>query len=192
MSIPEVLCDRVFEAAKFLSEDFCKQMILRASDIGFEEATISTEYGVRMVPEIRNNDRVIIDDPSLAQALWQDAAAMFSRPFKGSKAIGLNERLRIYRYHPGHFFDWHQDGEYSPAENTVSRFTMMVYLNDGFEGGGTSFADIFSPFRFEDFVVKPETGKALIFHHPLSHRGDQVLSGVKYVLRTDVMFEASG
>ncbi|UWQ79679.1 2OG-Fe(II) oxygenase [Leisingera sp. S132] len=192
MSIPEVLCDRVFEAAEFVSADFCKQMIARAHELGFEEAMINTERGVEAIPDIRNNDRVVFDDPALASSFWWKVKPSFSASFNGAVAVGLNERFRLYRYHPGHFFDWHQDGEYRSAEGGVSRFTMMVYLNEGFEGGGTSFADVFSPFRFADFTIRPATGKALFFHHPLSHRGDPVLSGVKYALRTDVMFDAAG
>lgn len=192
MSIPEVLYDRVFEAAEFVSADFCKQMIAEAHELGFKKATISTERGVEAVPGIRNNDRVIFDDPELAKTLWLKAKPAFSAPFKGAVAIGLNERFRLYCYHPGQFFDWHQDGEYRSPGGAVSRFTMMVYLNEEFEGGSTSFADVFSPFHFADFTIRPATGKALFFHHPLSHRGDPVLSGVKYALRTDVMFEAVG
>lgn len=192
MSIPDVLNGRVFEAAEFASAEFCNEMIAKAHEIGFEKATISTERGVEAVPDIRNNDRVIFDDPALAAALWAKARSFFVSPFKGVEAIGLNERFRLYRYHPGHFFDWHQDGEYRCPSGAVSRFTMMVYLNEGFKGGGTRFADVFSPFHFPDFTVQPVAGKALFFHHPLSHRGDPVVSGVKYVLRTDVMFEVCG
>ena len=36
-------------------------------------------------------------------------------------------------------------------------------------------------------VVKPRQGMALIFAHPLLHKGEPVVSGRKYVLRTDVM-----
>jgi hypothetical protein len=36
--------------------------------------------------------------------------------------------------------------------------------------------------------VTPKTGMALLFHHPISHRGDPVIAGRKYVLRTDVMY----
>jgi hypothetical protein len=36
--------------------------------------------------------------------------------------------------------------------------------------------------------VTPKTGMALLFHHPILHRGDPVIAGRKYVLRTDVMY----
>jgi len=63
------------------------------------------------------------------------------RTFKGRVASGLNERLRFYRYDPGQKFDWHQDGYYERENGERSQFTFMVYLNDGFGGGGTSFVD---------------------------------------------------
>ena len=91
----------------------------------------------------------------------------------------------------GRFFDWHQDGEYSRPDGAVSKFTFMIYLNDVTDGGGTTFADVFSPHVFGDFTIKPAVGKALMFQHRLSHRGDPISSGEKYVLRSDVMFQGN-
>ena len=56
----------------------------------------------------------------------------------------------------------------------------MIYLNEGFEGGETVFQ------RF--LGVKPACGKALVFFHRQLHEGAPVVSGRKYVLRTDVMY----
>ncbi len=188
MTIPSCLERLVIEVPHLVDPTFCTGMIAQAEALGFAPATITTEDGTSVVPDIRNNDRLILDDPELAGELWRLVAPSVAQPFKGQVAVGLNERLRVYRYGPGQQFDWHQDGEYRSGAS-VSRFTLMVYLNDDYEGGGTSFGDVFSPHVFQDFTVRPETGKALLFHHPLSHRGDPVLRGRKYVLRTDVMFE---
>ncbi len=57
--------------------------------------------------------------------------------------------------------------------------TFMIYLNEDMKGGET---------KFIECDIKPETGKALIFIHELLHEGAPVLEGVKYVLRTDVMY----
>ncbi len=188
MPIPPVLDQLVFEISEFVDVGFCRRIIERASNLGFEPATIASENGTSLIPEIRNNDRVIFDDVDLANALWLRVSSKFSKPFKGMTAIGVNERFRVYRYSRGQFFDWHQDGEFNRADGSVSKFTLMIYLNDGVDGGGTSFADVFSPHVFADFTIEPAMGKALIFHHPLSHRGDPINSGEKYVLRSDVMF----
>jgi hypothetical protein len=58
--------------------------------------------------------------------------------------------------------------------------TFMIYLNDAFEGGAT---------EFKTEVVRPRTGMALVFPHRATHQGAELRSGVKYVLRTDVMYK---
>jgi len=188
MQIPNTLKDLVFEVPILLSPKQCNEMIGKAEHCGFETASIQSETGTEVRPDIRNNDRLFMDNPELGKLLWTRLRARFSSPFRGASAIGLNTRFRIYRYRPGQFFDWHQDGTYRPDETQESRFTLLIYLNDDFARGGTSFADVFSPHVFGDFTIAPETGKALVFHHPLSHRGEPVKAGQKYVLRSDVMF----
>jgi len=190
MTIPNVLKHLVFEVPNFVNLNFCSQIIDRAKSLGFKLATITSEVGSTVAPDIRINDRVIFSDISLTKELWVQVSPLFSEPFKGYVAVGLSKRFRIYKYVPGQFFDWHHDGEeYSAKDGSVSKFTMMIYLNDVDEGDGTSFADVFSSHTFSDFTIEPETGKALFFYHPLCHRGDPVIAGVKYVIRTDVMFE---
>ncbi len=65
------------------------------------------------------------------------------------------------------------------SDKEMSLLTFLMYLNDDFHGGETEF-----PWQ----KIKPMRGSALIFPHRLSHQGAPVISGVKYVLRTDVMY----
>ncbi|HEY1067119.1 MAG TPA: hypothetical protein VGE52_13445, partial [Pirellulales bacterium] len=39
--------------------------------------------------------------------------------------------------------------------------------------------------------VAPRAGSVLVFHHPYIHEGATVETGVKYVLRSDVMYRNS-
>lgn len=112
MTIPSVLERLVFEIPEFADASFCTQVIDRANALGFEPATITSENGTLVTPEIRNNDRVIFDDVDFAEELWLRTSTRFLEPFKGLTATGINERFRIYRYVAGQFFDWHQDGEF--------------------------------------------------------------------------------
>lgn len=91
----------------------------------------------------------------------------------------MSERFRFYRYNAEQYFKWHKDGYYCRNDDEVSLLSFLMYLNDDFEGGETEF-------RWD--VVKPETGMALFFPHPLLHQGAPITSGIKYVLRTDVMY----
>ena len=58
----------------------------------------------------------------------------------------------------------------------------MIYLNDTYLGGATT---------FDKVVIQPKQGTALIFQHDLEHEGTAVDKGIKYVLRTDIMFRLS-
>lgn len=173
----------------FFSKIECAEAIAYGETHGFEDATVTTANGALRLPDVRNNDRVMIDDSDRAASLYQRLATVLPTAFDGTKPICLNERLRLYRYDVGQKFDWHRDG-YFQRDDLRSRFTFMVYLNDDFEGGGTSFdSRSFGTDAFERFTVKPKAGMALLFHHPIMHRGDSVKQGRKYVLRSDVMYQ---
>ena len=81
----------------------------------------------------------------------------------------------------------HFDGYFSRPSGERNQLTFMVYLNEDFTGGETKFYDDDRGLRF---AVRPERGTALIFVHLQLHEGAAVISGRKYVLRTDVMYTA--
>ena len=188
MKIPESINDLVTEIPEFLGPEECQRVVALAHSHGFHDATINDANGAQLRPDIRNNERVIFDDEALAQELWPKIEPHAKAMRFGSRAVGLNERFRIYRYKPGHFFDWHQDGVFERDNGATSRFTLLIFLNSDFEGGATSFSAVLSPYVFEDFTLSPQQGKALLFFHPISHRGDVVAAGEKYMLRTDIMY----
>ncbi|KAL3909291.1 MAG: hypothetical protein SGILL_008144 [Bacillariaceae sp.] len=144
---------------------------------------------------------------------------------------GLNRRWRIYRYNPSseESFAPHIDAGFPPSglsederslvwnssdpngPETVSRLTVLIYLNDDFVGGETNFYkpvsapsvdtnnDQFAPLVAS---VRPVAGSVLVFpqgvgeeavdyarqHWPL-HEGSPVVSGrSKYVIRSDAIF----
>ncbi len=181
--------DNVATIAGFLSAAECDDYIRLGEATGFEEAPITTSRGMMMMKDERNNDRVMIDDPALALALYQrlsdDLAPRFQRTWT---RVAFNERLRLYRYDIGQQFDWHRDGYFQRPNGERSFFTFMVYLNDDFDGGATSFSDDGFGFPGGMLRITPAKGMGLLFHHPILHRGDPVTTGRKYVLRTDVMY----
>jgi hypothetical protein len=103
-------------------------------------------------------------------------------------AVGVNERLRFYRYDVGEQFEWHYDGCFERENGERSFLTYMIYLNEGFEGGETHFGGLPAAPALVSGRVIPRTGRALVFSHPILHKGEPVVRGRKYVLRTDVMY----
>jgi prolyl 4-hydroxylase len=182
--------EQVFVIHDFLSADECAEYVRITEAAGYGPAPITTAGGFVMAPEVRNNERVIIDNWAWAERLWERARPLVPSPFRGSPAVGLNERFRFYRYDEGHTFRPHIDGHFARNEDR-SRLTFMVYLSGGCEGGETViyFGDdgLTHPDGAE-LRVRPEAGKALVFYHYLLHEGAPVRAGRKYVLRTDVMY----
>jgi len=97
--------------------------------------------------------------------------------------VGLNDRLRMYRYRSGQRFAPHMDHWYCPSDSQVTLHSVLVYLNADFEGGETRFTE-----QLEHTVV-PKTGMTVIFQHKLTHEGCTVITGTKYAMRTDVIYE---
>ena len=178
----------VFELRNFLTPEECTRWIADIEAEGFEPALINGWNGPVRREEVRNNDRLIRDDPATAEVLYQRLYPYVSKTFRKRQVVGLNERFRFYRYDVGQKFDWHQDGYFQRPNGERSQLTFMIYLNENLEGGGTSFSDVRAGQSFPDFRVTPRTGSALVFFHPIMHRGDPVTSGRKYVMRTDVMY----
>jgi prolyl 4-hydroxylase len=168
--------------ADVLSPTECTHLIDRIEQLGPATAPITTPVGPVMRPEVRNNDRVMFDDPALAHELFGRIAGAIAPRLCGMRAIGANERFRCYRYAPGQRFAPHYDGAFFRNNRERSLLTLMVYLNDGFTGGATAFHDW-------DVHVAPRTGMALLFQHQLLHEGCELIDGTKYVLRSDVMYE---
>jgi prolyl 4-hydroxylase len=163
-------------------EDECAAMIAQFEAIGFEEALVTTPRGMVMNKGVRNNDRIILDDPARAEALWERVRSHVPASIREWRAYGLNERFRVYRYKPGQRFKPHFDGHFArDPDRDESALTLIVYLNDDFVGGETAFLDY-------EVTVKPTAGTGLFFFHPVLHEGREVESGVKYALRTDVMY----
>jgi len=139
---------------------------------------------------------------------------------------GLNRRWRVYKYAPGgmDFFAPHIDAAFLPSgineknelvwdlssdddEETVSRLTILMYLNDDFVGGSTDFYEPkISQTEGEPPAmiasVQPVTGSCLLFAQGVGenavagariywpmHEGSPVMSGrPKYVIRSDILF----
>jgi len=164
-----------------LSASECAALIDRIESLGPTAAPVSTGRGVVMMPDVRNNTRVIFDDVPLARTLFERLAPAIPPVLCDLRAVGANERFRCYRYAPGQRFAPHHDGSFARSEDERSLLTLMVYLNEGFVGGATAFHDF-------GVAAQPRTGTALLFQHQLLHEGCVIERGVKYALRSDVMY----
>jgi hypothetical protein len=191
-----------------LTKKECADIIQLSEANGYEPAKVNMGYKEVLMPDVRNNDRCIIDSPITMEFIWQrlvtlcgDDMNLLQGAFTGEEAgglhaVGLNERMRLLRYDPGTYFAPHNDGCYQRRRDAGERageyslVTFQLYLNEGFEGGATKLLNCGD--ENEGFDVVPETGSVLLFQHNVYHEGSVLVHGRKYALRTDVMYTTKG
>jgi hypothetical protein len=100
--------------------------------------------------------------------------------FKVSNLMCI-EPFPMMRYSPGNYFNWHTD--LTGGFVTQRTATMIMYLNDDFEGGATCFQHL-------GLKIQPKRGSALVYYYtptqPLVHCGEAVVSGTKFILNAFV------
>ena len=165
----------VFTIDGFLSAEECAALIAQSEKHGYSEAAIRTEDGERLYKDARNNDRIVFDDRALAASMFLRAQSLLPAELDGWRVSRFNERWRYYRYDREQQFTWHLDGTVRPGTGEESFLTFMIYLNEDFEGGATTFP-------LFNLSVKPEIGKAILFPSSYIHSAEVITRGEKYVL----------
>jgi len=170
------------------SPEECNDFIARAERSGFEPALVNTGGGRQeLITDVRQSDRCIMDDNSMAAEIFRRIKPYIPGEFMGCPIVGLNERLRFLKYNPGDYFKPHCDGSYVRPDNSQhSLMTVLLYLNSGMKGGSTKFVHDNNPLL--DVEIVPEPGLVLIFQHDIYHEGTMLEDGVKFNVRSDVMF----
>jgi predicted 2-oxoglutarate/Fe(II)-dependent dioxygenase YbiX len=169
------------------TRDQCAAWIARLAGADWLPATVNRASGREVDARLRNNATAIVRDDAAAADLWARVAphvpARLTAEGRAVHAVGLFLPMRVYRYQVGERFGLHQDQSYARDDGARSRLTLLVYLSDDLDGGETDFPE-------QGRTIVPRAGCALWFQHMLLHAGIPVTRGVKYVLRTDVLYAA--
>ncbi len=175
-----------FTLENVFSIDECKQLISLSEIAGYSTALIHSGDEAVAYPGYRDGDRVMIDDKEFVRILESRIKSFLPQKFENRRFLEINERLRFLHYSGGGQFKPHCDSSYVRPDYTArTLITLQIYLNEGFDGGETTFLDFDEEVRV---AVVPKTGMILVFEHDLYHEGSLVRSGDKYTIRTDVLY----
>ena len=185
--------DKVILIGKFFDKMVCDYLIRAVVNSNVMESFSqpgTREYAARF------NDRFSIVDRRLAEVLWgrlrdcllQDS--FVSEELRFSRAKGLNTQFRVYRYEKGHHFGKHYDESVNVPDMGTTEWTLLIYLSGDADliGGDTIF---YSAYDNVPTSVHPSKGLALLHKHGddcLLHEAQLVEKGIKWVLRSDVVF----
>lgn len=202
-----------FQLLNVLSNDECRRFIQLTESLGYlDDAAVSLPRTVR-----HNCNVTWVVDEETDGIIWNRCAPLLNGDegiFTGKKPLGLNARFRFYRYEKGDYFKVHTDGSWpgSRVKNKQlirnaypdrwSQMSVLIFLSEDFEGGSTQFwvnkDDSSLPTRDINQAklvnVRTPAGSLLCFphgNHPLHclHSSEEIISGAKYIIRTDMLFE---
>ena len=153
--------------------------LAEAAEPMLEPSVVVDERSGRHIPHpIRTSDGVafawVIENPAVHALNRRIAAASGTRVAQG-------EPLQVLRYRPGQQYRNHLDAV--PGLDNHRILTMLVYLNDGYQGGETQFVRT-------GLAVKGRKGDGLLFRNTLpdgradpmsEHAGLPVTSGTKTI-----------
>lgn len=179
--------------------------------IGYEQAPLNVGGGKSLVDtDVRFSDRCLIKNLDMVEIFWQRIISclenkrpdllekLLRAPWENKSslyAVGLNEQMRYLKYNPQNYFAPHTDGSFVRSDEAgidrigeTSYVTCLLYLNEGFVGGETGFLSYDDQQRIN---IIPKTGSVLLFQHKMRHEGCLLKEGIKYTIRTDVMYNDS-
>lgn len=143
-----------------------------------EPAVVIDQTGRTVANPVRTSESaafpLVLENPAIHAINRRLAAAT-------STLVEQGEPLQVLRYRPGQEYRPHLDA--LPATNNQRAATILVYLNDDYEGGETRFVET-------GLTFKGRTGDALFFRNadendrpdPMSsHAGLPVTSGEKFL-----------
>ena len=193
-----------FQLLNVFTAQECEEFIKQTEELGYLE-----DAAVSLPRSVRHNDNItwVVDD--LTHDIIWDRCKDFmyddKEIFYGKKTLGLNKRFRFYKYSEGDFFKLHTDGSW-PGSRVVnkelitdfykdrySQMTFLILLSEDFEGGETQFV-VNKNGTKELINIRTPKGGVLCFPHGLHplhclHSSNTISSGIKYIIRTDVLFE---
>ncbi|SCU89710.1 LANO_0D06084g1_1 [Lachancea nothofagi CBS 11611] len=185
--------DKIIIVNKFFSNQVCQEICASLSQPGVME--LFEQKGTKEYAE-RLNERFATNDAAVAQLLWEKLYKCIAKNehilhnLKFINAKGLNPQIRAYRYEKGHRFAKHYDSSIVVPKMGSTHWTLLLYLSGGDQlvGGDTIF---YSSQQTDVTAVHPQVGMALLHKHGddcLLHEAQEVYRGVKWVLRSDVVF----
>ena len=173
---------------KELLPELCQDIIDRAGG-NFEDATVSggDELGTtELNTKLRKTN-----------IHWNSDQDLFDIAFHYMKVANKNggwnfqvddaENFQIGQFLEGGYHDWHIDGEGTGSiqepQNKIRhgktrKISMIVWLNEGFEGGDFQFHEGY----LEDNIIKPTQGTIIMFPSWTLHRVTPVTKGTRYSL----------
>lgn len=170
---------RIIQIDNILTSEECDNLISYANNQNYTDSKVLSQAG-----SVYNNNRK-------SQQIWikdkeNDIAnkiTQYTEKYTGYPKENMEE-LQLVKYDVSGYFNEHYDPDVSYKNDSSDRiYTLIIYLNDDYEGGETYFKNI-------NLRIKPKKGKGVIFKSLTEnnelltnslHTGTPITKGNKYI-----------
>eukprot|EP00511_Aplanochytrium_stocchinoi_P004983 CAMPEP_0204840190 /NCGR_PEP_ID=MMETSP1346-20131115/36746_1 /ASSEMBLY_ACC=CAM_ASM_000771 /TAXON_ID=215587 /ORGANISM="Aplanochytrium stocchinoi, Strain GSBS06" /LENGTH=269 /DNA_ID=CAMNT_0051977435 /DNA_START=110 /DNA_END=919 /DNA_ORIENTATION=+ len=192
----------IFGINSMFTPEECMSWIALGEKLGYEESKHAASVGYAH----RDNGRIAVHNEEIAKLIWL-RVKHFVPALKddGKRAYGVSPNIRLYRYYPDQRFGKHIDESCKDeASGGFSEYTLLVYLNGSGEESGEAIGEDLGKLSGGETIfykgntgskecarVSPKTGLLILHEHGdacMIHEGARVRTGVKYLLRSDVVY----
>ncbi len=166
----------------FITEDEAKY-ILKKAEYNYEDSVV---VGIENPEGIRKSQTYWLDkDDPIAKNIIKKVCKL------DGHTIEQSEDIQVVKYEPSGYYNEHYDSccdddnkckEFIKDGNRI--LTMVIYLNDDFEGGATRFPKLdknFKPKKYSGILFYPMNKDGDKCHEKSLHAGMPITKGEKYI-----------
>lgn len=178
---------------KLFTEYECEQLLFDINN-SFQETKAN------MYQDIRYNGRkcyrLLKDDKKFANDMFNRISKYLPKYYLDDfndkwYPKGCNTLLRVIKYNPNCYFNYHHDGhqDFDYDKKTMASVTLSLNTVPKQNGGATTVID--PDEKGHTIHVQPIAGNVFMIDitNGPEHKGDILFTGLKYILRTDIVCE---
>ena len=171
------------------TKEECDKMIEASEKNKYTQAGLYTDgYGnEHFFLDKRKSERSIIDNQDFSKFLYRKIFKYLPKKYNNIKIHSINNRFRFLKYNIGDYFIRHRDTNYQSPDGSISLITILIYLNENYEGAYTTFFS--DPDDFSGYILKPKIGMVCLMDQSIGHEVNSLINGTKYVVRTEIMYK---
>jgi hypothetical protein len=162
------------------SEIECNNLIKLSENNGYYSLNID-EYDINY----RSGFRSIIYNISFAKTLEEAIINYIPQTYNNMKYNSINPQFRYLKYDNSGHFNRHSDHPYS-TNKIISTITILIYLNNNYEGGYTTFYKDINDKK--GIIIIPKIGMICLMDQTIGHEVPELKKGIKYIIRTELMY----
>lgn len=172
---------QIFQISNIFDKNEIHEYIQLINDFSIKENEINSREIYKKIKKC---------DPIRSGLIFSRIKSLLPETYLDKKGIkwnlsGISDYMHYSIIKDNEFIGLHSDkgSVFDPIKNKYSKFTLLTYLTDDFSGGETVYY-----VDEEKIEIKPEINKTIIFDIELFHKGERVLEGNKYWLKTDIVY----